>query len=521
MSIDRKRILLFLERCKNMKQLVQVHAQIITGGLANDSFALSRLMAFCSDPARGSLTHAQLLFETMERPTLCIANTMIKAYLVNQEYIEMIKVYRRMLRDGLYPDNYTFPYVLKSCASMQDARTGASVHTQIIKIGFESDTFVGNTLILLYMACGETNAGREIFDGIRRQTAASWTVMISGYSKMGEIEAARSIFDEAPSKDRGMWGSMISGYVQNNCFKEALLMFRMMQIEGPEPDEGVFVSALCACAQLGATDIGIWIHHYLQRVAFKMSVQLGTALIDMHVKCGNLALARKLFDSMPEKDTICWNVMISGAAMHGDGKGALDLFATMKGEGFRADGTTFIALLTACSHSGLVQEGLALFNSMSTMCGIEPRGEHYGCMVDFLGRAGMFEEAKDMIGRMPASASPSERAVAWRALLSSCWNHGEFRLAEVAVEHLLQLEDHSGVYVLLANVYENCGRHEDARRMRKRMRERRVLKTPGCSSIELGGRVHEFVAGEQAHLRESKKYEVLQSLNDQLAMANS
>ncbi|XP_020257605.1 putative pentatricopeptide repeat-containing protein At5g59200, chloroplastic isoform X1 [Asparagus officinalis] len=519
MSICR-RSLLILEKCRNMKQLLQAHAQIITGGLSNDNFALSRILAFCSDPSHGSVSHAQLLFETIKNPTLCIQNTMIKAYLLKGEYIKSIEIYRRMLHDGMYPDNYTLPYILKACINLSDAKIGSMVHTHILKFGFLSDTYVGNTLVLMYMAFGETNFSREIFDRISQRNASTWTLMINGYSKLGEIENARLIFDEAPMKDRGIWGCMISGYVQNNCFKEALSMFRLMQIEGSEPDEGAFVSVLCACAQLGAIDIGTWIHHYLNRVGFKLSIQLATSLIDMYVKCGKLALARKIFNMITQKDTICYNVMIFGVAMHGDGRGALDLFATMQKEGFKPDSSTFLAILTACSHSGLVQEGLNLFNNMRTLYNIEPKGEHYGCIVDFLARAKMFEEAKRTIEQIPRPARSSEKAIAWRSLLSACWNHGEFRLAEIAAHNLMELEAQSGVYVLISNIYENSGRYEDSKRMRKNMKCRGVMKVPGCSAIEICGRVHEFVAGEKLHHCIGEILEVLDVLTDQLAGPN-
>ncbi|XP_008777162.2 pentatricopeptide repeat-containing protein At5g66520-like [Phoenix dactylifera] len=510
-----RRSLLLLEQCKTMRQLKQTHAQIITGGLGQESFALSRLLAFCSHPIHGNLSYAQLLFQHIQNPTLCIRNTMIKAFLHKENYTRPLEIYHSLLHDGLYPDNYTLPYVLKACANLWDIRTGSGVHTHVVKLGFCADIFVSNTLVSMYMSCGNARVAREVFDGSPQRNAATWTIMISGYSKLGEVAAARQVFNDAPGKDRGIWGSMVSGYVQNNCFKEGLLMFRLMQAEGLEPDEGVIVSALCACAQLGAIDLGSWIHRYLNLVGLPLSIRLGTALIDMYVKCGNLELAKKLFDRMQKRDTICWNVMILGLAMHGDGEGAVEFFHSMQKEGLRPDDATFIAILAACSHAGLVEEGLNLFNRMKTSYYIEPRSEHYGCVVDFLGRAGRFEEAKEIIERIPSLSSPTERAVAWRALLSACWNHGETKLAEMAAEHLLQLEVHSGVYVLLSNIYENYGKNDYARRLRKSMKDGGVPKSPGCSSIELGGCVHEFVAGEQMHPQMEEVHRVLERLNDQ------
>ncbi|KAF8399565.1 hypothetical protein HHK36_015432 [Tetracentron sinense] len=514
-----RRCLQLLEKCKNMMQLKQTHAQIITCGLGTDNFALSRLLAFCSDPHHGKLDHAQQLFERIQKPSMCICNTMIKAFLLKGKLTQTIEIYTQMLRDGLHPDNYTLPYVLKACANLHNCQLGQQIHGHSMKLGFLFDIVVYNTLILMYSACGKMDAARRVFDKIPCLTAVSWTVMISGYAKQGDVETARLLFDEAPLKDRGIWGSMISGYVQNNCLKEGLQMFRLMQSTDIGPDEAIFVSVLCACAHLGALNIGIWIHRYLERIRLPLSVRLSTALIDMYAKCGNLCVAKKVFDGMSERDAICWNAMIAGVAMHGDGESALKLFFEMQKVGVKPDDITFIAIFTACSYSGMAYEGLEMFRSMCTVYGIEPKSEHYGCMVDFLGRAGLFEEAKEIIQRIPNSIKPSEEAIAWRALLSACCNHGETQLAEVAAERLLPLERHSGVYVLLSNMYSAAGKYDDARRIRKMMKNRGVEKTPGCSSIELNGFVYEFIAGEKTHPQMEEIQGILEKMSKQLDSA--
>ncbi|KAI3897702.1 hypothetical protein MKW92_013821 [Papaver armeniacum] len=281
--------------------------------------------------------------------------------------------------------------------------------------------------------------------------------MISGYSKMGDVESARLIFDEAPFKDRGIWGWR--GW---KCL-------------------------LSACAHLGSVYIGIWIHKHLKRMQLPMTVQINTSLIDMYAKCGNLG-----------KRLICWNVMISGLTMNGDAENALSLFEQMEKGGFRPNDITFIAELTACSYSGMAYKGLQIFYSMN--------------------RAGHFEEAKEIILRMPTSCSPSDEAMDWRALLSSCCSHGETILAEVAAERLVHLKRHCGVYVLLSNMYAGSGKYDDARRVRKDMKERGVEKTPGCSWIEVNGFIHEFVAGEKTHAQMQEIHKVLEKMNDQLGV---
>ncbi|KAI8528546.1 hypothetical protein RHMOL_Rhmol12G0156800 [Rhododendron molle] len=499
-----------------MEHLKQSHAQAITCGLGDNSFALSRLLAFCSDPLHGSPSYGWKVFQRIQHPTICICNTMIKAFLLNGEPIKIIHMYTRLLRDGMVPDNYTLPYALKACANMGRGLLGELIHGHCLKLGFMADTFVGNCLIAMYSAVGDMNAARVVFDGALWRGVVSWTVLISGYAKVGDVESARLMFDEAPVKDRGVWGSMISGYVQNSFFKEGLHMFRLMQLAGVEPDEAIFASVLCACANLGALETGIWVYGYLDRVKFPRSVKLGTALIDMYAKCGRLDLAEKVFGEMPERDTVCWNAMISGWAMHGNGDRALQMFLEMEKAGIRPDDITFIAVFTACGYSGMAYEGLRVFNRMCNVYNIEPKTEHYGCMIDFLGRTGLIEEAKEIIGKMPNKSSPSEEAVVWRALMSACCSHGNIRLAEVVAEKLLELECHSGAYVLLSNLYSTSGEHDNARKIRKMMKTRGIDKTPGCSSIEINGNGKEFLAGEKTHPQMGDVHGVLESMNKHL-----
>ncbi|GLU09517.1 hypothetical protein SLE2022_263750 [Rubroshorea leprosula] len=432
MSSNSTRCLQLLEKCKNLKQLKQAHAQAIICGLGGNNFALSRLLAFCSGPNHGSLSYAWNLFRHIQRPTLCILNTMMKAFLLNGDLANTINAYSLMLFN------------------------------------------------------------------------------------VSDVDAARSLFDEAPMKDRGIWGAMISGYTKNSCFKEALYMFRLMQLTDVEPDEAVFASILCACAHLDALDTGIWIHRYLDQQKLPLSLRLSTGLIDMYAKCGNLDMAKKVFDEMPERDVICWNAMISGMAVQGDGERALELFREMEKAGVRPDDITFIVIFTACCYSGVVFEGIKMLDKMCNVYNIEPKSEHYGCMVDLLSRGGHLEEAVQVIQMMPNSSNPSDEGIAWRALLSACCSHGHTKLAESAAKKLAQLEHHSGAYVLLANLYAAIGKHDDAKRMRKMMKSRGVYKVPGCSSVKINGVVHEFIAGEKSHPQIAEIHLLLEKLDKQL-----
>ncbi|KAK7274920.1 hypothetical protein RIF29_16021 [Crotalaria pallida] len=431
-----------------MKHLKQAHALVFTTGLENNTFALSRVLAFCSNPHKGSLTYACKVFDHIPHPTICICNTIFKAFILNGKFTSTIHVFTKVVvQNGLSPDNYTIPYVLKSCAALQSCSLGKMVHGYSSKSGLGFDIFVGNSLMAMYSVCGDMVGARQVFDEIPSLSVVSWTVMISGYARRGDVDLARFFFDEAPEKDRGVWGAMISGYVQNNCFKEGLYLFHLMQLTDIVLDESIFVSILSACAHMGALDIGIWIHRCLNQARLPLSIRLSTSLLDMYAKCGQLKLAKTLFDLMPKRDIVCWNAMISGMAMHGNGTSALELFTDMEKAGIEPDDITFIAVFTACSYSGMAYEA---------------------------------------------------------------------QLAELAAERLLQLENHSGVYVLLSNLYTASGKHSDARWVRDMMKSKGADKAPGCSSVEIDGVLSEFIAGEKVHPQLEEIHLVLKKMHMQL-----
>ncbi|XP_004143828.1 pentatricopeptide repeat-containing protein At2g20540 [Cucumis sativus] len=520
MSSSSKRCLLLLHKCINMNQLKQAHAQVLKSGLHNSNFVLSRLLNFCAESRNGSLSHAFKLFQHIQHPTICIFNTMIKALLLRGEFLNAIAVFSAIFRNGIHPDTYTLPYVLKASARMTNIHLGESIHACTIKLGSAVNEFVGNSLLVMYRSFDNMRSARQVFDEMPELSAVSWTVMIYGYANMGDVDTARELFDMATVKDTGIWGAMISGYVQNNCFKEGLHMFRLMQLTEVEPDEAIIVTILSACAHMGALDTGIWIHRYLGRLGLPLTLRVSTGLIDMYAKCGHLDLAKYLFNEMSQRDNVCWNAMISGMAMDGDGEGAIKLFMEMEKAGIKPDNITFIAVLAACSNSGMVDEGIRIWNRMSTVHKIEPKSEHYGCVIDLLSRVGRFEEAEGVIQRLPKTASPSEEAVAWRAFLSACCKHGQTQQAEVAAERLFQLERHSGAYVLLSNMYAALGKHEDAKRVRNMMKLKGVEKVPGCSSIKVNGVVNEFIAGEKTHRHIDNIHLVLEELNKQIVEAD-
>lgn len=330
--------------------------------------------------------------------------------------------------------------------------------------------------------------------------------MVFGYSKIGRIEIARSIFDRMPDKDLICWSAMISGYAESERPGEALRLFNSMLAGGMIPDNITMLSVISACARLGAADLAKWIHIYADKNGFRGIVSIDNALVDMYSKCGCLEMARTVFNKLTERNVITWTTMITGLAMHGEGGSALELFDEMKAVGVEPNGVTFVALLYACSHSNMVEEGRRMFETMIYDYNIEPEHEHYGCMVDLLGRAKRLEEAHELIESMPFPPN----VVEWGSLLWASQNHGNVELGELAGKRLLELDPgHDGAYVLLSNIYARADRWGEVEEVRRLMKGRAGSKEKGRSWIEMDGEVHEFLVGDESHSRSSEIYEKL------------
>ena len=375
---------------------------------------------------------------------------------------------------------------------------------------------VSNFLVQMYASCGLIDSAELVFDRIPECDDASWNIMIGGYLKCGVFESARRMFEAMPNRDVVSWSVMINGYMQGSCFKEALCHFRDMMEEKIEPNESVLVNVLSACAHLGAMEQGKWIERYMERKNVRLTVRLSTALIDMYSKCGSVERALEVFYRMKEKNVLAWSAMINGLAINGQGKDALNLFSQMEVQGIKPNEVTFIGILNACSHSKLVDEGCHFFHSMTSVYGLKLNAHHYCCMVDLYGRAGMLNQAQAVIKGMlfqPNSAI-------WGALLNACRIHGDTELGEQVGRRLLELEpNHSGRYVLLSNIYAACGRWDRVAELRRMMRERHVSKTPGCSFIDLGDAIHEFVAGDNSHPQLEVIYAKLDEMSQELKVA--
>jgi pentatricopeptide repeat protein len=379
---------------------------------------------------------------------------------------------------GLRPDSFSLVRVLAACTRIGDLRSGEWIDDYITKIGMVRNVFVATSLVDFYVKCGN-------------------------------MERACSVFDGMLEKDIVSWSSMIQGYASNGLPKEALDLFFKMLNEGFRPDCYAMVGVLCACARLGALELGNWASNLMDRNEFLGNPVLGTALIDMYAKCGRMDSAWEVFRGMRKKDIVVWNAAISGLAMSGHVKAAFGLFGQMEKSGIEPDGNTFVGLLCACTHAGLVDEGRQYFNSMERVFTLTPEIEHYGCMVDLLGRAGFLDEAHQLVKSMPMEAN----AIVWGALLGGCRLHRDTQLVEGVLKQLIALEpSNSGNYVLLSNIYSASHKWEDAAKIRSIMSERGIKKVPGYSWIEVDGVVHEFLVGDTSHPLSEKIYAKLGEL---------
>lgn len=392
-------------------------------------------------------------------------------------------------------------------------RLGKALHSQTIKLGFDSDLYVRTGLVDVYARAGDVVSARQLFDTMPEKSLVSLTAMITCYAKRGEVEEARVLFDGMEERDVVCWNVMIDGYAQHGMPNEALLLFRKMLVAKIKPNELTVLSLLSACGQLGALESGRWLHSYIENNGIQVNTHVGTALIDMYSKCGSLEDACLVFDMIDEKDVVAWNSMIVGYAMHGFSRDALQLFHEMCRLSCQPTDITFIGVLSACAYAGLVSEGRAFFSSMKDEYGIEPKIEHYGCMVNLLSRAGQLEEAYEFVKNMKIDPDP----VLWGTLLGACRLHGNITLGEEIAEFLLgQNLANSGTFILLSNIYAAAGNWDGVARVRTLMKHSGIQKEPGCSSIEVDNKVHEFLAGDRRSPRSKEIYMMIKEMNQWL-----
>ncbi|XP_048334948.2 pentatricopeptide repeat-containing protein At5g44230 [Ziziphus jujuba] len=508
------RINFVLDDCKTVTQIKQVHGHLLRRGLGQSCYVVTKLIRILTKLDVPMDTYPRLVFEQVKYPNPFLWTAMIRGYAQQGPLSQAIVLYDCMRRAGTGPVSFTFSALFKACGAALDVNLGRQIHAQTILIGgFASDLYVGNTMIGMYVKCGFLECGRKVFDEMPNRDVISWTELIVAYAKSGDMDLARDLFDGLPVKDMVAWTAMVTGYAQNAQPREALDMFERMQNVGVQTDDITLVGVISACAQLGASQYANWVRDVAERSGFGPSenVVVGSAMIDMYSKCGSVVDAYKVFEGMNERNIFSYSSMIVGFAIHGRAHAAIQLFHDMLKTDIEPNHVTFIGVLTACSHVGLVDQGRHLFATMEKYYGVAPSADHYTCMVDLLGRAGHLEEALELIETMPMEPSVG----VWGALLGACRIHRNPDIAQLAANHLFELEPNDiGNYIVLSNIYAMAGRLDDVSRVRKLMRGKGLRKNPGYSWIEAEkGQIHEFFAGDTTH---RMSIEIKQALEDLL-----
>ncbi|XP_030477737.2 pentatricopeptide repeat-containing protein At2g22410, mitochondrial isoform X1 [Cannabis sativa] len=494
----------------------QVLGHVLQLGFCSDLFvhnAMIHMLVSC-----GELDEARNLFDKSFVRDLVSWNSLINGYARVGLASEAIRLYQDMEANQVKADEVTMVGLVSSCAQLGDLNKGREFHRFIEVNGLNLTAPLGNALMDMYVKCGDLASAEELFGGLVNKTIVSWTTMIVGYAKFGFFDIAGELLFEMPEKNVVPWNALITGFVQANRGKEALVLFHDMQARNIKPDEITMVGCLSACSQLGALDIGIWIHHYVEKHLISSYVPFGTALVDMYAKCGNITKALQVFQNMPERNSLTWTAIICGLAAHGQAHDAISYFENMIDTGLVPDEITFIGVLSACCHGGLVDEGRKYFSQISSRFHLSPSRKHYSCMVDLLGRACLLEEAEELIKNMPIKAD----AVVWGALFFACRMHKNILIGERAAYKLLELDPYdSGNYILLASMYVEANMWDEAAKVRKMMKDRGVEKTPGCSSIEVNGIVHEFTVGDNLHPQSKLVYDSLVLLTTEIETLSS
>ncbi|XP_062006818.1 pentatricopeptide repeat-containing protein At4g39952, mitochondrial-like [Rosa rugosa] len=395
----------------------------------------------------GLLTLAEKLLSEMQHWDKECCNNMICGYAKVGLPAKCIEIFGKMQYLGIEADSSSLVSVICSCFQLGAIHLGQSVHGYMIKISMDDNVSVANSLIDMYGKSGYLNIALRIFRGTHRDIVT--------------------------------WNTLMSSYTHNGNFAEAIVLFHKMIVEKVKPNSATFVTVLSACSHLASLKEGEQVHCHIKERGIEINLSVAAALVDMYAKCGELEKSRELFNSMNERDAISWNVMISGYAMHGHAESAIEIFHNMETSNVKPNEITFLSLLSACNHSGLVEQGKYLFGRMQEFS-VKPNLKHYACMVDILGRSGKLQEAKDLVLSMPITPDGG----VWGSLLAACKIHNEIEMGARVAKHAIESDpENDGYYIMLSNLYSSIGRWDDAISVRKMMQEKGVGKTNAWSVV--------------------------------------
>lgn len=473
----------------------QVHSHVLKSGFLCDSVVCNGLLMVYARATKDLNSARQVFDEMPDRSLVSCWTSLISGYAKFGLAEEALKLFSIMLKENLQPETDTMVSVLSACSSLTTSQVEKWVN-----------------LITPYVKHLNCNTLSRDYTHI---------ILAYLYGKSRDVEKSRNAFDEISDTGKRSvlsWNTIIGAYVQNGCSLEALTVFKsMIDNSNCSPNHVTMVSVLSACAEVGDLNLGIWVHEYMktsgQKGVLSSNVNLATALIDMYSKCGDLDSARKIFKQMSKKDVISFNAMIIGLAVNGKGDEALRLFSEMQERRLRPNSGTLVGVLCACSHSGLLDTGRRIFKDMILSNSVSPRLEHYACYIDLLSRCGFVDDALSVVTSMPFEPNK----YVWGALLSGCVLHNRPQLAQRVSAMLVSVDpQNSGGYVMLSNSLAADSQWRDVVKMRGAMREKGVPKQPGCSWINIGGVVHEFVAGSESYHQTKCVHQIMESLFKQM-----
>ncbi|XP_010273040.1 PREDICTED: pentatricopeptide repeat-containing protein At2g22410, mitochondrial-like [Nelumbo nucifera] len=484
-----------------------IHSNVVKFGCDSSQFVSSALLGFYV--ACGFVDRARRVFDKISEPGLVLWTAMMRAYVCANVSEEALRLFGEMRQLGFMPDPVTLATIVSACGQLGNLDTAKVIHGFITKSGVEVDAFVSSGLLGMYGDCGSLEFTYNLFCEMSAKNVVIWNTMIHQCAKNGNMDLAYQLFKMMPDADIVSWNTMIGGLAHAGRCKEALALFNEMELYGVKPNRLTLSITLSACAGLGALDTGTWIHAYIEKNSLNSDGSLDPGLIDMYAKCGSIDKALQVFEKTTRTDLFSWTSIICGLAMHGHAKQAIHYFSQMLEAGVQPDDVTLVGILNACAHSGFLDQGWQYFLSMEKVHSLTPKLEHYGCMVDLLGRMGYLKEAYSLIRGMPME--PNE--VIWGTLLSACRVHNNVELGELAAQRLLQLDPTDPyIRVMLSNIYAEASRWDGVMRIRKELKERGLRKEPGCSSIEVNGVVYEFLVGDSLHAQQIEIHSMLDKL---------
>lgn len=465
---DQVTVLNVLKACLHRLQLLKVkelHGYSIRHAIECEQFVANAfILAYARCECGSTLSMAENVFKMMKNMSSSSWNALISGYAQNGNPLKALDLFAKMTSLGFKPDWYSIGSLLLACAELKLLQYGKETHGFVIRNGLETDLHIINSLISFYIQCENPLSARIMFDGLKNKNFVSWNAMITGYSQQKQPN-------------------------------EALDLFRNMVSSGIQPNEIAVTSVISACTQLSALRLGKSVHCFTLKKNLTTDVYINSSLIDMYSKTGCIKSSQNVFNQSDKKQIGLWTVLISAYGIHGNANEAMKLFYEMQSLNMKPDHFTFISILMACNHGGLVKEGLKIFNEMQTIHGVKPKLEHYACLIDMLGRARRFDDAMMLIYEMPEE--PDARI--WSSLLSSCRVHGNIELGKRVADMLLQLDPNKAEnYVLSSNLFASFCKWDDVRIMRQRMKKLGLKKEVGCSWIEFEGKVYTFFAGDKA-----------------------